>query len=175
MGYWTFSRFCGRLKGWRVREAPLMIEYIDHINIVVADLAVSVEFYTEVLGFKEVRRAYLEGDWIEGIVGLEGVNAEVVYVQPRRGGPRIELIHYHAPEGQALPETAQPHTHGLRHLAFRVEDIEEAYYHLTDAGVDFIGPPTRVPEATIKHDEGRKSLCYFRDPDGVILELAEYA
>ena len=152
-----------------------MIEFIDHINIVVADLARSVAFYTEVLGFKEVRRAHLEGDWIEGVVGLEGVNAEVVYVKPRRGGPRIELIQYNAPAGKILPETAQPQTQGLRHVAFRVEDIEEAYYHFTDAGVEFIGPPTRVPESAVKHDEGRKSLCYFRDPDGVILELAEYA
>ncbi|HKQ32343.1 MAG TPA: VOC family protein, partial [Thermodesulfobacteriota bacterium] len=43
---------------------------IDHINIVVSDLEKSVRFYTELLGFIESKRAHLEGDWIESIVGL---------------------------------------------------------------------------------------------------------
>jgi len=40
--------------------------------------------------------------------------------------------------------------------------------------VRFVGPPTAVPAAAVQHAEGRKRLCYFRDPDGVVLELAEY-
>ena len=41
-----------------------MINAVDHINIVVSDLERSLSFYTKVLGFKEVRRAYLEGKWV---------------------------------------------------------------------------------------------------------------
>jgi len=151
-----------------------MIRCVDHINIVVSDLERSVRFYTEALGLEETRRAALEGDWIESVVGLAGVRADVVYVQPRDGGPRIELIQYHAPEGKAIPETALPHTIGLRHIAFRVEDMEAACRRLRDAGAEFIGEPVAVPDGVVKHDAGRKTLCYFRDPDGVILELAHY-
>ena len=151
-----------------------MIDAIDHINIVVRDLERSARFYVELLGLEETRRAHLEGAWIEQIVGLKEVQAEVVYVQPRGGGPRIELIHYHAPAGVALPECAQPNTIGLRHVAFRVEKMDEIYRRLLEAGVEFVGPPVKVPGGVVQHDAGDKRLCYFHDPDGVILELAEY-
>jgi catechol 2,3-dioxygenase-like lactoylglutathione lyase family enzyme len=38
------------------------------------------------------------------------------------------------------------------------------------------GEPTRVPEGVVKVDSGSggKTLVYFLDPDGVIVELAEY-
>ena len=45
---------------------------------------------------------------------------------------------------------------------------------LCEAGVEFIGPPVSVPTTTIQHDSGHKRLCYFHDPDGVLLELAGY-
>jgi catechol 2,3-dioxygenase-like lactoylglutathione lyase family enzyme len=151
-----------------------MITQVDHINIVVSDLERSERFYTELLGFVVTRRALLEGDWIESIVGLAGVCADVVYLEPPEGGLRIELLHYRAPKGQALPETAQANTVGLRHVAFRVRGIEAMYERLRAAGVEFVGPPTAVPSGVVKHDAGRKRLCYFHDPDGVILELAEY-
>jgi catechol 2,3-dioxygenase-like lactoylglutathione lyase family enzyme len=150
------------------------VDSVDHINIVVSDMARSVHFYTQLLGFEEFRRAHLEGEWIEAIVGLKGVEADVVYVQPPGGGPRIELIRYLAPEGVDLPETALPNTVGLRHIAFRVAGIETLYAQLKEAGVPFIGPPVVVPTNVITHDAGHKVLCYFRDPDGVVLEFAEY-
>lgn len=151
-----------------------MVKYVDHINIVVSDLERSVRFYTEFLGLRETRRARLTGAWIDAIVGLAGVEAEVAYVQPRGGGPRLELIQYHAPAGVDCPENGRPNTRGLRHIAFQIEDMETLYRRLTDAGVPFFGPPVDVPKGVVEHDDGRKSLCYFHDPDGVVLELAAY-
>ena len=55
-----------------------MIRGIDHINIVVADLARSVAFYTEVLGFRKTADVVMEGDWIEAIIGLKGVKGLVL-------------------------------------------------------------------------------------------------
>ena len=151
-----------------------MIQGVDHINIVVSDLDRSVRFYTEVLGLVETRRAHLEGDWIEAIVGLSGVQADVVYVEPPGGGLRIELLCYRSPEGKSLPETTLPNTIGLRHIALRVEDILEFCSRLEKAGVSLIGPPVAVPGQVVQHEAGDKMLCYFHDPDGVLLELAEY-
>lgn len=151
-----------------------MVKHVDHINIVVHDLERSVHFYTELLGLVETRRAHLTGDWIEAIVGLTNVTADVVYVQPQGGGPRIELIKYHRPEGDVFPDNSLPNTQGLRHIAFQVEDMDEMHQRLKAAGVPFIGPPVTVPAGVVSHDDGQKSLCYFRDPDGVVLELAAY-
>ena len=151
-----------------------MVKYVDHINIVVSDLERSLHFYTTLLGLKETRRARLTGTWIETIVGLAGVEADVAYVQPQGGGPRIELIQYDAPAGVSVPENSRPNTQGLRHIAFQIEDMDALYRRLADAGVPFIGPPVTVPKGVVEHDDGEKSLCYFHDPDGVVLELAAY-
>ena len=152
-----------------------MVKHVDHINIVVSDLERSVRFYTELLGLKETQRARLTGGWIEAIVGLKGVEAEVAFVQPQGGGPRIELIQYHAPRGIDFPENSRPNTVGLRHIAFRIEHMESLRARLEAAGVHFFGPPVQVPGGVVDHDDGHKSLCYFLDPDGVLLELAAYA
>jgi len=151
-----------------------VLEHIDHVNIVVSDLERSVRFYVDVLGFEETRRAHLEGVWIESVVGLRGVRADVVYVQPRGGGPRIELIQYASPSGAVIPECGLANTIGLRHIAFRVRDMATACARIEAAGVKFLGAPVTVPSDVVRHDAGEKRLCYFRDPDGVLLELAEY-
>ena len=72
----------------------IVIDAVDHINLVVSDLERSVQFYTELLGFKEMRRARLEGQWIESIIGLKDVRANVVYVVAPAGEPRLELLCY---------------------------------------------------------------------------------
>lgn len=151
-----------------------MITNVDHINIVVTDLERSVKFYSEVLGLKEVRRAHLEGDWIEAIVGLKGVVADVVYVVAPGGEPRLELLQYRSPEGESIPAASHPNTVGLRHIAFRVSDIQSAAAKLEQHGVPILSKPVAVPGNVISHAAGDKQLCYFHDPDGVLLELAQY-
>ena len=151
-----------------------MIRGIDHLNIVVADLARSVKFYTEVLGFKKTHDVVMTGDWIEQIIGLRGVQGLVAFVEAPGGGPRIELLQYVAPAGVTLPENSRANTLGLRHVAFRVDDIAGLSARLRAAGVTLFSDPVRVPAGVVKFAAGDKTLLYFLDPDGVILELAEY-
>ena len=132
-----------------------MITAIDHLNIVVADLDRSVRFYTELLGFRLIKEAQLEGEWIDRIVGLKGVKGQVAYVVAPAGEPRIELLHYESP-------------------TMRVDDIAAMTATLRAAGVDVLSDPVKVPHGVVNHDQGEKTLVYFRDPDGVVLELAEY-
>lgn len=153
-----------------------MIRAIDHINLVVADLARSVKFYTEVLGFVKTADVHMTGAWIEEIIGLKSVEGLVVFVElPGGGGPRIELLQYVTPAGVALPENSRANTRGLRHIAFRVDDIAGMAARLGAAGVTLFSEPVRVPQGVVKFAAGDKTLVYFLDPDGVILELAQYA
>lgn len=151
-----------------------MIRGVDHLNIVVSDLDRSVRFYTELLGFRQTAEVNLEGDWIGRIVGLTGVKARAVFIEPPGGGPRIELLQYFTPAGAAWPAASQANTPGLRHLAFRVEDIAATTAKLRAAGVTLFSEPVRVPTGVVQFAAGDKTLVYFLDPDGVILELAEY-
>jgi len=152
----------------------LLISTIDHINLVVSNLERSVRFYTELLGFKEVRRAHLEGEWIESIIELKGVRANVVYIVAPAGEPRLELLCFDSPKGEAIPANSIANTIGIRHIALRVKDIHATAKRLKEAGVQVIGKTVEVPTSVVTHDAGHKILCYFLDPDGILLELAEY-
>ena len=151
-----------------------MIHVVDHINLVVSDLEKSVQFYTKLLGFRETKRAHLEGEWIEAIVGLKSISADVVYIMAPAGEPRLELLCYKSPKGEAIPVNSLANTIGLRHIAMRVDDIHSMTKRLKEAGVKVISEPVVVPASTITHEAGQKTLCYFLDPDGILLELAEY-
>ena len=151
-----------------------MIRGIDHINLVVSDLERSVRFYCDVLGFRKTADVRMEGEWIEAVVGLRGVKGLVAFVEPPGGGMRIELLQYVAPVGVVLPENSRANTRGLRHLAFRVDDIQGMTAKLRAAGVTLFSDPVLVPAGVVKFAAGDKTLLYFLDPDGVILELAQY-
>ena len=151
-----------------------MIRSVDHINIVVTDLERSVRFYTESLGFRKTKEANLEGEWIDRIVGLRGVKARAVFIVAPAGEPRIELLAYEAPAGTASGDNSRANTIGLRHIALRVDDMKATVERLRGAGVTVFSDPVRVPAGVVQHDAGEKTLVYFLDPDGVILELAEY-
>ena len=152
-----------------------MITAIDHLNIVVADLERSVLFYTELLGFRLMKEAQLEGEWSDRIVGLKGVKGQVAYVVAPGGEPRLELLHYETPSGENPDANNQANTIGLRHFAMRVDDIVAMTAKLRAAGVDVVSDPVKVPHGVVNHDQGEKTLVYFRDPDGVVLELAQYS
>ena len=151
-----------------------MIRAVDHINIVVTDLGRSLRFYCDVLGFRKTREASLEGEWIDRIVGLRGVKARAAFIVAPAGEPRIELLEYDAPKGGANAETSKSNTIGLRHIALRVDDMAATVARLRAEKVNVFSDPVRVPPGVVQHDAGEKTLVYFHDPDGVILELAEY-
>jgi glyoxylase I family protein len=146
---------------------------VDHINLVVNDLEGCIGFYRDLLGMRVTMRARLKGEWIERVVGIGGVEADCVYLQPAQG-PRLELLRYISPAGLAPAGLDLPNTRGLRHIAFRVEDLDAIYDSLITAGVKFAGPPVEVPLETVTRISGRKRLCYFHDPEGVLLEFCEY-
>jgi catechol 2,3-dioxygenase-like lactoylglutathione lyase family enzyme len=151
-----------------------MIQCIDHVNIVVRDLTAMVEFYTCALGLTVSKQVTISGPWIQRVVGLDQVEAEVVYLEAP-GGARLELIDYRHPRGDRPDALDQPNTHGLRHLAFRVSDIETSAQRLRDAGATMHGNVEQVPDAQVQYRGSvRKRLIYFNDPEGNLLELCEY-
>lgn len=151
-----------------------MLEAIDHVNLVVADLERMSGFYGSLLGLKVTKRVTISGDWIDRTVGLKGVLADVIYLDPPTG-PRVELIHYRHPEAQRPDRLGDPNTPGLRHLAFRVADIESLVARLRAAGVRFLSDIQLVPTEQVSYGaDSQKHIVYFRDPEGNLLELCEY-
>jgi catechol 2,3-dioxygenase-like lactoylglutathione lyase family enzyme len=151
-----------------------MIEQIDHINIVVKDLEKMTAFYRDLLGMKVTKEVTISGEWIDKVVGLKGAAADCVYLD-LPSGPRIELLRYRVPPGSHPPGLGESNTIGLRHMAFRVSEIDTIAAGLKSRGVSFLSEVQTVPESQVTYAGGiRKRLVYFRDPEGNLLELCEY-
>jgi len=145
---------------------------LDHFNIVVSDMARSVAFYRDVLGWPQTFETWLEGEWIERVAGLKNVRAHCVFLQIPNCDVRLELLQYVQPDGATIEANALPNTIGLRHFALETDDMNALVEKLKAANVEFVSPPITVPFPVA--DKGTKRLCYFHDPDGVLLEIACY-
>ncbi|HEY1684022.1 MAG TPA: VOC family protein [Tepidisphaeraceae bacterium] len=151
-----------------------MIERIDHVNIVVADLEMMTAFYRDVLCLKVTKEVRIHGEWIDEVVGLTDVEADVVYLD-LADGPRIELIQYRSPVGGRPAGIEISNSIGLRHMAFKVDAIDELVAKLRLSGVKFFSEVRTVPTAQVQYAGGvKKRLVYFRDPEGNLLEFCEY-
>ena len=151
-----------------------MLESIDHVNIVVDDLPRMLDFYTRVLGLRQAMRVTISGDWIDRTVALRDAKADCVYLE-LPNGPRVELLKYLNPPASRPDALGTSNTPGVRHMAFRVDDIDAAVARLREANVPFFSGIQDVPTAQVTYAGGvRKRLVYFHDPEGNLLELCEY-
>jgi catechol 2,3-dioxygenase-like lactoylglutathione lyase family enzyme len=150
-----------------------MIERIDHVNLVVADMPGMIRFYRDVLGLRLTRQVTISGPWIDDVTGLEKVEADVAFLE-LPNGPTIELLHYRTPPGRRPEGQDEPNALGLRHFAFRVRDIEGLVAAVKRAGVAMLSEVQRVPQAQVDFVDRQKRLVYFRDPEGNLLEFCQF-
>jgi catechol 2,3-dioxygenase-like lactoylglutathione lyase family enzyme len=142
----------------------MTLQRMDHVGIVVDDLAAATEFFVE-LGLELQGEGAVEGRWVDRIVGLEGVQTEFAMMQTPDGNGRLELIKFRSPSLERGDGHAPANTPGLRHVAFVVEDIDAVVVGLRARGAELVGELERYEEIY--------RLCYVRGPEGIIIELAE--
>jgi catechol 2,3-dioxygenase-like lactoylglutathione lyase family enzyme len=142
----------------------MTIQRMDHVGIVVDDLAAATAFFVE-LGLKPRGEGPVEGGWVDRVVGLEGVRAEIAMLETPDGHGRVELAKFHAPPGQGGDRQAPANTPGIRHVAFAVDDIDTAIAGLRARGAELVGEVERYRDSY--------RLCYVRGPEGIIVELAQ--
>jgi catechol 2,3-dioxygenase-like lactoylglutathione lyase family enzyme len=142
----------------------MTIQRMEHVGIVVDDLPAATEFFVE-LGLELQGEASVEGRWVDRIVGLEGVRADIAMMQTPGGHGRLELAKFHSPSNQGGNRHAPANKPGIRHIAFAVEDIDAVVAGLRARGAELVGELERY--------EDSYRLCYVRGPEGIIVELAE--
>jgi catechol 2,3-dioxygenase-like lactoylglutathione lyase family enzyme len=142
----------------------MTIQRMDHVGIVFDDIVAATEFFVE-LGLKLEGEGQVEGGWVDRVVGLEGVRAELAMMETPDGHGRLELIKFHAPPGPGGDRHAPANTPGIRHLTFAVDDIDAIVAGLRARGAELVGE--------VENYEGIYRLCYVRGPEGIIVELAE--
>jgi catechol 2,3-dioxygenase-like lactoylglutathione lyase family enzyme len=136
---------------------------MDHVGVVVDDLAAATAFFLE-LGLELQGEAQVGGDWVDRVVGLEGIRAQIAMLQTPDGDGRLELSKFQSPQAEG-GEHAPPNAPGIRHLSFEVDDIDAMIAGLQARGAELVGEVERYGDSY--------RLCYVRGPEGIIVELAE--
>lgn len=133
----------------------MRMEAVHHIALIASDYEKTKRFYVEKLGFEILRENYREDrqDYKLDLL-LNGVELEIFAPAQK---DEACLLH---PKRQSFPEA-----YGLRHLAFKVKNIEAAVKELNTKGIKT--EPIRIDEFS-----GGK-FTFFQDPDGLPLELHE--
>jgi catechol 2,3-dioxygenase-like lactoylglutathione lyase family enzyme len=142
----------------------MTIQRMDHVGVVVDDITAATAFFVE-LGFTLQGDGSVEGDWVDRIVGLEGVRAKFAMVETPEGRGRLELIEFQTPSAQGGDPQAPANTRGIRHIAFVVDDIDAVVAAARARGAQLVGEVERAGNSY--------RLCYIRGPEGIIVELAE--
>ena len=137
---------------------------MEHVGIVVDDLASATRFFVE-LGLKPEVEGPVEGRWVDRIVGLDGVRAEITILVTPDGHGRLELTKFHAPRSQGGDQHAPANTPGIRHVSFLVDDIDAVVAGLRARSAKLVGEVVQF--------EDSYRLCYVRGPEGIIVELAQ--
>ena len=138
---------------------------MDNVLIVVDDLEAAKAFFTE-LGMELEGEATNEGPWVDLVVGLDGVRADITMMRTPDGHGRVELTKFHTPPAvRAEPETAPANALGIRRIMFAVDDIDDVVARLRSHGAELVGE--------IAQYEDIYRLCFLRGPEGIIIGLAE--
>lgn len=123
---------------------------LTHI-LVVADMDQAKKFYSNVLG-AEIYREYGGDSCV-----LQFLDTWLLLVTggpPTKDKPKVTF---------APPEDPNRVSHAM---TIRVRDCQSAFEALSSRGAEFLTPPVQ---------RGNETRCFFRDPDGHLLEISEIA
>lgn len=128
--------------------APITVQHIDHITLVVKSVAASREFYVGLLGMMEVPRPDFDfaGAWFQA------------------GATLIHLIEEHDRSGPAgFPDEILIKSSRNHHFAFEVEDAYAAAETLKKRNIDLVDDAKQRPDGAVQ--------VFLTDPDGHVVEL----
>ena len=141
------------------------------IQMTVADMDRSVEFYSRVLTFEKISDTEIAGADVEHLFGVFGARVRVVRM--KLGDELIELIQFLAPRGRAIPADSRSNDLWFQHIAIIVSDMDRAYQVLRENRVEHASTgPQRLPDWN-KNAAGIKAF-YFKDPDEHPVEILEF-
>jgi catechol 2,3-dioxygenase-like lactoylglutathione lyase family enzyme len=137
---------------------------VSTIGITVADLDAVTAFFVG-LGLEVEGQMFLEGEFVDTVIGIPGSRSHIVTLRPPGGGPGLELSSFVRPEHTPGSPTAMANELGLRNVSFEVDDLQATVDRLAADGYGLVGG--------IGQYENIWRMAYVRGPDGIIVSLAE--
>jgi len=140
------------------------VRRFDHVGITVADLETATQFFIT-LGLEIEGRTFVEGEFIDTVIGIPGSRTEILMLRPPEGGTGVELSSFVRPSCEPGSPSAMANEVGLRSIAFEVHDLDAAVNRAASAGYGLVGG--------IGEYEGTWRMAYVRGPGGIIVALAQ--
>ena len=140
------------------------IRCFDHIGITVADLDTAIAFFVA-LGLEVEGRMFMEGDFVDTVIGIPDSRSEIVMLRLPDGGPGLELSSFERPDHQPGSPASMANELGLRNVSFEVDNLQAAVDELAADGYELVGG--------IGEYEHIWRMAYVRGPEGIIVSLAE--
>jgi len=154
-------------------DGPIPGARFGHTNLIARDWRRLAGWYEELFGCVPVppERDYAGADLERG-TGVAGAALKGVHLRlPGHGGdhgPTLEIYTFATTGGEARRTIDRP---GWGHIAFAVDDVEEARRRVLGSGGTAIGEVVTLTTA----DGRRVTWCYVTDPEGNAVELQSWA
>src|SRR5205809_5383302 len=148
----SMSRTAGRLRspgegldrrGPRPQEIRRMYlmshtRRFDHVGITVEDLDAATAFFVG-LGLMVEGRMFMEGEFVDTVIGIPNSRSEIVMLRPPDGGTGLELSSFIRPNHEPGSPDAMSNELGLRSVVFDVDDLQAIVDRLAADGYQLVG------------------------------------
>jgi catechol 2,3-dioxygenase-like lactoylglutathione lyase family enzyme len=136
----------------------------DHVGITVADLDAVTAFFVE-LGFDVEGRTFVEGEFIDTVIGIPNSRSEIVMLRPPDGGAGLEIARFVRPASEPRAVDAPANEVGLRNVGLEVADLEALLDRLVGEGYGLVGG--------VGEYEDTWRMAHVRGPEGIVVSLAQ--
>jgi catechol 2,3-dioxygenase-like lactoylglutathione lyase family enzyme len=145
--------------------SPMPIRRMDNVLINVEDLEAAKAFFLE-LGMELEGETTVEGPWVDRILALESVRADISLLRTPDGHGKVELSKFHSPPAvRSHAAQAPANTLGMRRIMFAVDDVDATVARLRKHGAELVGEIVQYEDAY--------RLCFVRGPEGILVGLAQ--
>ena len=146
-------------------EVLSQIRQFDHVGITVADLDSVTAFFAD-LGLEVEGRTFVEGEFIETVIGIPDSRTEIVMPRPPEGGAGVELASFVRPDHEPGSPSAMANELGLRSICFEVDDLQ-GHCCIEGSGGAVTGRlvgtadrgPDRLEWTVVRHHRGHQTGC----------------
>src|SRR5215210_2486940 len=99
------------------------VRRFDHVGITVTDLDAVTAFFVG-LGLEVEGRMFMEGEFVDTVIGIPDSRSEIVMLRPPDGGTKLELSQFITPDHEPGSPEAMSTELGLRNVCFEVDDLQ---------------------------------------------------
>ena len=148
-----------------------MVGRIYHVGLTVSDLDRSVAFYRDILGLEYQGEIFMVGKETDAMFQRENCKARVAYLNGSKAveAPPVELIQF--VDNEVCRVRSDLFTTSISEICFYTNDADAVYNNLTENHVECLSEPQDFDFTA--DGFGKSRAFYFKDPDGITLEMMQ--